>query len=98
MINLDDKYRLTANQYCYTIEKKANSDEKSKKQKWTPVGHYNTLDHALRDYMEFLIKDDIGGLQVVTTLKDIVNTKKKLDKKIKELFEISKNMFENDKK
>ena len=64
MIKIDDEYRITADTYCYTIEKVGVIEDKNSKnygkEKSEPYGYYPTIDGCLNGYIKAKTRKYVG--------------------------------------
>ena len=83
-INLNDKYVITSDTYCYVLNKKM-VNKKTNKEYLLAVGYYGNLEHLVdslinREIRELEINSIQGVLEVIENAKnDIVSHLKEID-------------------
>ena len=89
MIKIDDEYRITADTYCYTLEKVGTvEDVNSKnygKEKSEPYGYYPTIAMCFSGYIKAKTRKYISD-NTYNTIADLVKYIEDLEKFIKDKF------------
>lgn len=86
-LQLDEKYRVSTDQYNFTLEKLEqvkNRKTKETSQKWITKGHFSHLEHLLVKYMQEIVKD--------TDTTDVHNLIKEIRSLREHVSEVAKNI------
>lgn len=78
MISINEKWRIGADPYNWTLEKAATNKETGE-QYWVNKGYYPSLEHVIRAYLRKNLAVKAGEKQSLETIIDLL---KELDKTI----------------
>lgn len=81
-ITLDKKYKLVSDSKNYMIQKvgQVQDGEKKGDETITTMGYYGSLESALKNYKELLIRESD-----IETIEELLSTIKEIDKKIEKI-------------
>lgn len=88
MIKVTDKYYITANTNCYTLQEKGIvQDENSKnygQEVFKDIGYYTSLESCLKGFLTTNVREYIGKNEV-NTLQELIQEIRNIDNYIKSL-------------
>lgn len=70
MINLDNKYYIDSDKYCYKIVTKGGKD-KDGNVIWKSIGYYSTMGAVINGYTNMVLRDVVG--QKNSNIQDLLN-------------------------
>ena len=88
MIKVTDKYYITANTNCYTLQEKGIvQDENSKnygQEVFKDIGYYTSLESCLKGFLTTNVREYIGR-DTINTLQELIQQIRQTDNYIKSL-------------